>query len=1041
MRKLILFIFFGVSATVFCQENNIPSNIKDLNNIKTPNVADFIKYGNINSISNIGELNINIPLINLSIPKQNPLSISLNYFGSGFRPSKRSGIVGYNWILNTGGVISRKVNNVPDDQRGHANIWINDTNYANGFIIGVNNKIHNSNDVFNFNSSTSFESTFSIARYMYGNSSNNNTDINNYEPDPDIFNFNFNGITGSFFMGNDGLIKVVSKSINNLKIDISELGWQEDNNDGCKPNYSKIVITDESGNKYYFGGELKNLEYTLSGSVTNNNFESDNRPVINSWFLFKVEYYNGFVVNYNYRDDSSLPTEFANQSYAEHGSFANSNDFLKDFVVLLEANSEDNSECTDSNITISRGSNTPTYSLQKIAILENITFENFKVIFNYSRQPHVFNNRNSASDFIPTHYSLNLYNRFLDIKLDQIKLIDNLNNTVSQYNLVYDHLGGDFNSRMFLKSLEEVGKPPHKFEYYPTGTLPKPITKGIDHWGYWNGKNDNTNRLIPIVNYYFSTGDYTFTNNIDSTSRESDFTFALKGQLKKIVYPTGGSSEFQYEPHYYSKRLEIRSQNGFTPAIYDVNSIAGGTRIMKITDFDGSINTNIKEYKYISNYTSNGTNSSGILFKWPRYHMYYQADPISSSELFFLFKRSNPIGNIIDDSPIIAYSEVIEFTNGNGFTVNKYTDFLSHPDQLDIRITYNRFPINCRPQGLAINYMGNLLNDRSNERGKIISEKIYDTNNFLKQSTEYVYNTDSSKFNKFSTRLHISGPVTVANKIYYYNDYLTQKTTTQYTLSGNFTTTENSTYVSAPSYSSTMSNQDVLSKTSTQNSLNLSIETQYSYPWQNYLTASAEYLNFKNANIMTPIREIQYKNSIKLSEQFTLFTKDATTNFLLLPKQVYGAKFPNSFSNIVNIGNLEKKFTYDLYDAKGNVLQFTQENGITTTILWGYSRILPIAKIENATLAQVANSLGVSLTALQTTYNESNIAAINALRNTMPFAMVTTYTHLPLIGVGSITDPKGISSSFTYDINNRLKKVIDRDGNILSEYQYHYKNQ
>jgi len=54
--------------------------------------------------------------------------------------------------------------------------------------------------------------------------------------------------------------------------------------------------------------------------------------------------------------------------------------------------------------------------------------------------------------------------------------------------------------------------------------------------------------------------------------------------------------------------------------------------------------------------------------------------------------------------------------------------------------------------------------------------------------------------------------------------------------------------------------------------------------------------------------------------------------------------------------------------------------------------------------------------------------------------MVTTYTYIPLVGVSTITDPKGDKITYTYDAFNRLQSVKDKDGNILTENEYRYKN-
>ena len=53
---------------------------------------------------------------------------------------------------------------------------------------------------------------------------------------------------------------------------------------------------------------------------------------------------------------------------------------------------------------------------------------------------------------------------------------------------------------------------------------------------------------------------------------------------------------------------------------------------------------------------------------------------------------------------------------------------------------------------------------------------------------------------------------------------------------------------------------------------------------------------------------------------------------------------------------------------------------------------------------------------------------------------MTFYTYDPLIGVTSITDPRGYTVYYEYDNFNRLKQVQDADGNLVTDYHYHYKN-
>jgi len=224
----------------------------------------------------------------------------------------------------------------------------------------------------------------------------------------------------------------------------------------------------------------------------------------------------------------------------------------------------------------------------------------------------------------------------------------------------------------------------------------------------------------------------------------------------------------------------------------------------------------------------------------------------------------------------------------------------------------------------------------------------------------------------------------------------------------------------------------------TSTSKNENTEKKYYYPvdWADPVNS-----NLVTANrISKPIDTQTYRNALKLSENKTIYVNDATTGGLLLPKYEYAAKFPNNFPNIPNIGTLENKITYNQYDSIGNIQQYTLENGIPVSLIWGYNKTQLIAKIENAVYSEVSSYVANLQTLSDTGTEVDLLSALATLRGSLPNAMITTYTYKPLIGVSTIIDPKGNTTFYVYDEFNRLKLVKDAQGNILSENQYHYKN-
>jgi hypothetical protein len=207
-------------------------------------------------------------------------------------------------------------------------------------------------------------------------------------------------------------------------------------------------------------------------------------------------------------------------------------------------------------------------------------------------------------------------------------------------------------------------------------------------------------------------------------------------------------------------------------------------------------------------------------------------------------------------------------------------------------------------------------------------------------------------------------------------------------------------------------------------------ETYYDYPYSKQIT------KLLNKNM--------YKNLIETRTLFNGEVVSKTESKYDEPSHL----FPTSVLSQNLTGSMSTQITYDQYDAKGNLLQYTTKDGVSTAIIWGYNGTLPIAKITGASYAQVSSMASAIVAAsdadAQAVSNNDETAFLNTLDNFrnqpgLSGFQIATYTYDPLTGVRSLTPPSGIREIYIYDSAGRLQKIVDEQGKILKENNYNYK--
>lgn len=131
---------------------------------------------------------------------------------------------------------------------------------------------------------------------------------------------------------------------------------------------------------------------------------------------------------------------------------------------------------------------------------------------------------------------------------------------------------------------------------------------------------------------------------------------------------------------------------------------------------------------------------------------------------------------------------------------------------------------------------------------------------------------------------------------------------------------------------------------------------------------------------------------------------------------------------------------FKIYDKNSNPIQVSEDSLSNSVYLWGYSGKYIVARIENATFAEVTSLLGEDLPSDE----EELVSAVDSLRAKLPDALIRTYRYRPLVGMISETDPSGRTLFYDYDDHGRLsERYLIHNGKkeIVETIDYHLVNE
>lgn len=1031
LRMLLLALLIGMNFSVFSQpQKPLPDNIPV---IQSPQIWSFMKYGNMSSVDlYTGTVATSIPIYTY---KDNDfeIPISINYASSGFIPNVPTGILGLGWYLNAGGCITREVRGVPDEKQTPV-LFDAETKSSvsyDGYLSYhcINSNYQNWGSLISENYVTPYNPMLSYDRLKTG--------TNRIETLSDIYHFRFGNHKGSFCFGPNHEVYVydTDRPFGEYKIDYR---INDVDHASASAGILQIDITTGDGYIYTFDGRIdssgddQEIDYSTIKNVTSGT-RIQNDSICKTFVLKKILSPNGRYVKFEYNTRNIYSVRpYAYNIYDKNYTSAKG---YKEMLNNISHNSILMWTCCSS------------MDLACININDQV-----RIGFEYKKKDWDF--------FEHTNINGDPFNSIggfdTDFLLSNIK-ISTSDGEESLKKWTFDHKIKSYNgenegNRNAMTLLRTVGcsdGTKYEFSYYNEDEkFTYHGTPKIDHWGYYNGNNTlSLSTFIPEV----EIEDYSYTEIINTAYREPDANYALYGMLKKIIYPTGGYTEYKYEGHTYYKYVGFDSLG--LPALADDGIMynAGGLRIKEIIDYSPGSEIIIKNYKYDDN-----SISSGILLYYPRYFFSYilaiKEDAQKTAYKHYGILSSTDVYATNIEKYHIGYSKVTESLSDGSFTEYYFSDYVDFPDIVDATLydgPYYGYIFNVSPVFID-NYMKQPISYQS-RRGKLKSKRIFSADSLLVRKFTYKYSDD--QVDKYAEGLDVLCTKCYVVKRHVGNFPLVRECQTDYY--------DNDSLVVNTLYSYNKLGQPVKSEVKLENPWLMSSQGKYFFYPSDFLSADLDTTNDYSLDAMisrnmikTPLVEIstieKYGDNYitDIYRRNYIYDQDSNVKYPILSSvlrwSVSDPEVLDIYKNYYNDYNYDDCYrifhTFDVYDKYGNVIQITSQDNIKTVYIWGYNGRYPIAVIENSdlnTIKKINGFADIETTPFTAGLNDEQETQLRQISD----AHITTYTYKPLVGITSVTDPSERRTNYDYDSFGRLITIKDEDGNILENYDYRYKEQ